>query len=105
MAKNYEPKAHNPILYHCKKNKLSQNDLCRGLNISKGTLRNWIKNSSPMTLGSLYKMSSLLNIDSMELMYLLRRYKPQIKPADKWYLGGRKSEFKQTIQNEFCQFD
>ena len=86
MAKNYEPKAHNPILYYCKKHNLSQNDLCRHLNISKGTLKNRINNPMTMRLKDIHTIASFFGMNVLELIYLLERNKPQIKKEDKWYI-------------------
>lgn len=86
MAKLYVSKKFNPILYNLERCKLTKNDLCKMLGISRLTLKAYIENPDKITLTQLYVMSGMFGISPESLIYLLIRNKPQVKESDKWYI-------------------
>ena len=83
MAKHYKLTKQGTIIFQMTKNNLTKADLCRALNIGKGTLDGYIIDSDRLSLAQVRILSGLFGIHTERLVYLLTRNKPQVEARDR----------------------
>ena len=99
MAKQYKITTQGTIIFQMTKNNLTKADLCRALNVTKGTLDGYIIDSDRLSLAHLRILSGLFGLHTERLVYLLTRNKPQVEGKDR-KLKERAISFLWDIRNE-----
>lgn len=86
----YNSTVNTPLIRLLKRANLQITDICRLLEISQPTYRNWIKNPQHITVKHLISLSALFHIRPEVLLYLLIRNKPNLtKDIQKnWFDSG-----------------
>ncbi len=91
MAILYNSKGNKAIMYYIKKVGCTKTEIAKLLDVSNATLHKYINNPYHMSFKQLMLLSGLFCCNIEELVYLMRKNKPQLKKDDKWYLDTIKS--------------
>ena len=87
MARYYNKGVFHPILFQMKRNNIAKIDVCKALNVCKGTLESYIKDYRLIRVKDLLTLSGLFGLSVEEFVYILVRHKPMInKKEDRLFL-------------------